>query len=208
MDLLIKIVALAIAIAMGFFIGFFYRKYIIDSKLSSVEQKANLLLSNAKKEAQTIKKEALLEGKEEIQDLKTRVEEEAKKQRFELKRMEDRLLSREDSIEKKNRYLEKEEQIVNQKKEGLENKKEELASKNKILDEMLNKEILRLEAIAELTKEEAKAILIKRIEEEARYESAKEIRNIEAKLKEDADAMAKKIISQAIQRCEIGRAHV
>ncbi|MCG2790644.1 MAG: ribonuclease Y [Actinomycetia bacterium] len=203
MDLLIKIVALAIAIAMGFFIGFFYRKYIIDSKLSSAEQKANLLLSNAKKEAQTIKKEALLEGKEEIQDLKTRVEEEAKKQRFELKRMEDRLLSREDSIEKKNRYLEKEEQIVNQKKEELENKKEELASKNKILDEMLNKEILRLEAIAELTKEEAKAILIKRIEEEARYESAKEIRNIEAKLKEDADAMAKKIISQAIQRCAL-----
>ncbi|MDP3012240.1 MAG: Rnase Y domain-containing protein, partial [Candidatus Hydromicrobium sp.] len=203
MNLLIKIVAPAIAIVMGFFIGFFYRKYIIDSKLSSAEQKANLLLSNAKKEAQTIKKEALLEGKEEIQDLKTRVEEEAKKQRFELKRMEDRLLSREDSIEKKNRYLEKEEQIVNQKKEELENKKEELASKNKILDEMLNKEILRLEAIAELTKEEAKAILIKRIEEEARYESAKEIRNIEAKLKEDADTMAKKIISQAIQRCAL-----
>lgn len=196
MDLLIKIVTLAIAIVMGFFMGFFYRKYIIDSKLSSAEQKANLLLSNAKKEAQTIKKEALLEGKEEIQDLKTRVEEEAKKQRFELKRMEDRLLSREDSIEKKNRYLEKEEQTANQ-------KKEELESKNKKLDELLKKEILRLEAIAELTKEEAKAILIKRIEEEARYESAKEIRNIEAKLKEDADAMAKKIISQAIQRCAL-----
>ena len=59
MDLLIKIAAPAIAVVMGFFIGFFYRKYIIDSKLSSAEQKANLLLSNAKKEAQTIKKEAL-----------------------------------------------------------------------------------------------------------------------------------------------------
>ncbi|GAH07603.1 unnamed protein product, partial [marine sediment metagenome] len=179
MDLLIKIVTLAMAIVLGFFIGFFYRKYIIDSKLSSAEQKANLLLSNAQKEAQAIKKEALLEGKEEIQNLKTGVEEETKKQRFELKKMENRLLDREDSIEKKNHYLEKKEQTINQ-------KKEELESKNKKLDELLNKEILKLEAIAELTKEEAKAILIKRIEEEARYESAKEIRNIEAKLKEDA----------------------
>lgn len=196
MDLLIKIFGLAIAIVLGFFIGFFYRKYVIDSKLSSAEQKTNLLLSDAKKEAQTIKKEALLEGKEEIQNLKTGVEEETKKQRFELKRMENRLLDREDSIEKKNHYLEKKEQTINQ-------KKEELESKNKKLDELINKEILRLEAIAELTKEEAKAILIKRIEEEARYESVKEIRNIEAKLKEDADAMAKKIISQAIQRCAL-----
>jgi len=196
MDLLIKIVTLAVAIVLGFFIGFFYRKYIIDSKLSSAEQKANLLLSNAKKEAQAIKKEALLEGKEEIQNLKTGVEEETKKQRFELKKMEKRLLDREDSIEKKNHYLEKKEQTINQ-------KKEELESKNKKLDELLNKEILRLEAIAELTKEEAKAILIKRMEEEARHESVKEIRNIEAKLKEDAEAMAKKIISQAIQRCAL-----
>ena len=196
MELLIKIFGLAIAIVLGFFIGFFYRKYVIDSKLSSAEQKANLLLSNAKKEAQTIKKELLLEGKEEIQNLKKGVEEETKKQRFELKRMENRLMSREDSIERKNHYLEKKEQTLNQ-------KKEELESKNKKLDEALNKEILKLEAIAELTKEEAKAILIKRIEEEARYESVKEIRNIEAKLKEDADAMAKKIISQAIQRCAL-----
>src|SRR3972149_1194128 len=152
MDLLIRIGALGISIIIGFVVGFFFRKYIIDSKLSSAEQKANLMLNNAKKEAQTLKKEVLLEGKEEIQNLKIHAEDEIKKQR---------------------------------------------------LDEILGKEILRLEAIAELTKEEAKAILIKKIEEEARYESAKEIRNIEPKLKEEADTMAKKIISQAIQRCAL-----
>jgi len=42
MDLLIKIVTLAMAIVLGFFIGFFYRKYIIDSKLSSAEQKRSI----------------------------------------------------------------------------------------------------------------------------------------------------------------------
>src|SRR4030065_1998335 len=196
MDLLVRIGALGIAIIIGFVVGFFFRKYIIDSKLSSAEQKANLMLNNAKKEAQTLKKEMLLEGKEEIQNLKTHAEEEIKKQRFELKKMEDRLMGREDSIEKKAHYLEKKEQDINQ-------KKEEFEIKNKKLNERLDKEILSLEAIAELTRDEAKAILIKKMEEEARYESAKEIRNIEARTKEDADKIAKKIIVQAIQRCAV-----
>jgi len=194
MDLLIKILSLGIAIILGAVIGFFFRKYIIDSKLSSAEQRANLMLSNAKKEAQNIKKEALLEGKEEVQNLKVNTEEETKRQKFDLKKREDRLLYREDSIEKKAHYLDKKEQIVNQ-------KNDEFDKKNKKLNEMLDKEILRLEAIGELTKKEAKAILMKKIEDEAKYESAKEIRNIEEKLKEDADNIAKKIISQAIQRC-------
>jgi ribonuclease Y len=194
MDLLIRILALGIAVIIGFLVGFFFRKYIIDSKLGSAEQKANLMLDNAKKEAQNIKKEALLEGKEEVQNLKARTEDETKKQKFEFKKREDRILAREDSIEKKAHYLDKKEQIVNQ-------KSAEFDKKNKKLDEVLEKEILRLEAIGELTKDEAKAILMKKIEDEAKYESAKEIRNIEARLKEDADNMAKKIISQAIQRC-------
>ncbi len=194
MDLLIRILALGVAVIIGFLVGFFFRKYIIDSKLSSAEQKANLMLNNAKKEAQNIKKEALLEGKEEIQNLKASTEDETKKQKFELKRREDRLSDREDSIEKKAHYLDKKEQIVNQ-------RSMEFDKKNKKLDEVLEKEILKLEAIGELTRDEAKAILMKKIEDEAKYASAKEIRNIEAKLKEDADKIAKKIISQAIQRC-------
>jgi len=196
MDLLLKILAVAAAAMIGFFLGFFFRKYIIDSKLSSAEQKANLLLSNAKKEAATLKKEIMLEGKEEIQNLKNHEEDEIKRQKYELKKKEDRLLGREDSIEKKSHYLEKKEQEVIQ-------IKEELSEKNKKLEDILNKEILRLEAIAELTKDEAKAILMKKIEEEAKYESAKELRNIESRLKEESDMMARKIISQAIQRCAL-----
>ncbi len=196
MELLIRIAALGITVILGFFIGFFFRKYIIDSKLSSAEQKANLLLSNAKKEAATLKKEIMLEGKEEIQNLKIQAEDELKKHEFELKKREDRLLSREDSIEKKAHYLEKKEQ-------GLSQIKDEFAAKNKKLEDALNKEILRLEAIAELTRDEAKAILMKKIEDEAKYESAKEIRSIEARLKEESDTLAKKIISQAIQRCAL-----
>jgi ribonucrease Y len=196
MDLLLKILIVGAIAILGFFIGFFFRKYIIDSKLSSAEQKANLLLSNAKKEAANLKKEIMLEGKEEIQNLKIHEEDEIKRQKFELKKREDRLLSREDSMEKKSHYLEKKDQEINR-------IKEEITDKNKKLEDMLSKEILRLEAIAELTRDEAKAILMKKIEEEAKYDSVKELRNIESKLKEESDMIAKKVISQAIQRCAL-----
>jgi len=196
MDLLLRIGIPVIAIILGFFTGFFFRKYIIDSKLNSAEHKADLLVSNAKNEAQTLKKEAIIEGKEEVQSVQLRAEEEIKRQKRDLRKLEDRLLSREDSLEKKANYLDKNEQNLNRATKEIDDKKKQL-------EEVLGKEILRLEAIAKLTRDEAKAILLKKMEEQARYESAKEIRAIEARLKEDADKLAKKIISQAIQRCAL-----
>ncbi len=196
MELLIQIGLLAGALIIGIFAGFFFRKYIIDSKLNSAEQKADSLINNAKTEAQSLKKEAIIEGREETQRVQVKSEEDINRQKRDLRKLEDRVLSREDSLEKKANYLDKNEQNLNRATKEIENK-------NKQLDEVLGKELLRLEAIAKLTSEEAKAILLKRMEEEAKYESAKEIRNIEAKLKEDSDKLAKKIISQAIQRCAL-----
>jgi ribonucrease Y len=196
MDIWVILLIILISIIAGFFIGFFYRKYIIDNKAGSASEKASMLLENAKKEASTIKKEAILEGKEEIQQLKSSIEDEIRKQKSELKKIEDRLMNREESLEKKAFYLDKKEQSMG-------NRINELDAKDKKLDEILKKEILRLEAIAELTREEAKAILTKKIEDDAKYEAAKKIREIEARLKEDSDKAARKIISQAIQRCAI-----
>jgi len=194
MSLWIILLMLGVTVVAGFLIGFFYRKYTIDARAGSAAEKASSLIDSAKKEASTIRKEAVIEGKEEVQALKASTDEEIKKQKSELKKIENRLINREDTLEKKTDQIDKREQ-------SLGHKVKEVETKNKKLDETLKKEILKLEAIAELTRDEAKAILLKKMEEEAKYESAKKIRNIETKLKEDADNMAKKIISQAIQRC-------
>jgi ribonucrease Y len=196
MELWIIVILIVAAIMAGFFIGFFYRKYIIDTRAGSAAEKASTLIENAKKEAGTIKKEAILEGREEIQRLKASTEEDVKKQKSELKKMEDRLLNREDLLEKKTSNLEKKENSIN-------SRINEIESQKKKLDDALKKEILKLEAIAELTRDEARAILSRKMEEEAKFESAKRIRDIEIKLKEEADDLAKKIISQAIQRCAL-----
>lgn len=185
-----------VAIVIGFFIGFYYRKMLVDSKVNSAENNAKRILENAEKEAQSLKKEAIIEGKEEIQELKTKNEEELKNQRSELQRMENRILSREDSLDKKSHFLEKREQTLNSKFKEIENKEAKIK-------DILDKELLRLEAIAELTKEEAKAILMKKMEDEAKLEIAKDIRKMELQAKEDSEKEAKNIIAQAIQRCSI-----
>jgi len=194
MDLWIKLAALGITIIIGFFVGIFYRKNLVDTRAGSVAEKASRLVENAKKEAGTIKKEAILEGKEEIQHLKIATEDDVKKHKYELRRIEDRLINKEDNLDKKAIAIDKKEQSINQRMSNIE-------TKNNKLDEILKKELLKLEAIAELSKEESRAILTNKIEEDAKYDAAKKIREIEARLKEDSDKMAKKIISQAIQRC-------
>ncbi len=194
---ILKIVGIGAAILIaGFFGGIYYRKLIVGARINSAEQNAKRIIEDAKKEALTLKKEAIAEGKEEIANIKLRTDEDIKRQRFELQKLENRILGKEESIDKKASFIEKKEQIINQKERGIDEIKNSLS-------EILKKELLRLEAIAELTKEEAKAILVKKMEEDARHESAKEIKKIEAQTKEDADKIAKKIIAQAIQRCAV-----
>jgi len=194
---ILKIIGIGAAILIaGFFGGIYYRKLIVDSKVNSAEQNARRVVDDAVKESQTLKKEAIAEGKEEIANLKFRSDEDIKRQRFELQKLENRILAKEENIEKKAAFIEKKEQSANQKEKEIDDIKNSLA-------EVLKKEILRLEAIAELTREEAKAILVKKMEDDARHEAVKEIKKIESQTKEDADKIAKKIIAQAIQRCAI-----
>src|SRR4030067_1105685 len=81
-------IGLVIVIA-GFFMGFYYRKIIVDNKINSAENNAKRTVDDAKKEAQSLKKEAIVEGKEEIANIKLRNDEEFKSQRYEIKKMEE-----------------------------------------------------------------------------------------------------------------------
>ncbi len=186
----------AAIIVVGFIAGIYYRKMVVDSRVNSAEQNAKRTIDDSKKEALILKKEAIAEGKEEIANIKFRNDEDIKRQRFELQKLENRVLGKEESIEKKAAFIEKKEQVTSQ-------KEREVDEIRNSLNDILKKELLRLEAIAELTKEEAKAILVKKMEEEARHEAVKEIKKIEAQTKEDSDKIAKKIIAQAIQRCAV-----
>nr|WP_320414649.1 ribonuclease Y [Candidatus Hakubella thermalkaliphila] len=193
-DFYIYLTFIILSAAAGVALGYLLRNLLGKARVESAEATARRLVQEAEKQASAAKKEALLEAKDEIYNLRTEAEREIRERRAELQRLESKLLQREELLEERSIKLEqKEKQISSQEKESARIQAE--------LSEVLRKERLKLEAIADLSAAEAKALLMKRLEEEARYESAKKIREIELEASEEAEKRAKKIISLAIQRC-------
>lgn len=151
-------------------------------------------MEEAEKEAEAAKREILLEAKEEAHRLRNEIEQEERTRRAELQRTERRLLQKEESLDRKLEALERKEESITRKERELEAAKEELAR-------LHAEQRAELQRISGLSSEEAKALLLKDIENEIRHEAAVMIRDIEAQAKEEADRRAREIVAAAIQRC-------
>jgi ribonuclease Y len=192
---IVAIIAAATA-ALGFFVGVVYRKKVAESRLGTAEVKAENLLEEAKRNAEARAKEMLLEAKEESIKAKNEAEKEAKERRNELQRLEKRLLQKEEVLDRKIEKVGEREEEIKEKSEMFDAKQAELA-------ESLSKQHRELERIAGMTMEEAKHTLLVTIEQEARFESAKMIRDIELRAKTEADKKARDILASAVQRCAV-----
>jgi len=188
--IIIGIVALAIGITAGFLI----RKFTAEAKISSAEEEARRIIQEAEKAAEGKKREALLEAKDEIFSLRNETEKEIKNRRSELQRFERRLQQREEQIDNRSENLEKRERAIAEKENEIQSLKAEV-------QKTLAMEKEKLEKIAALSKEEAKQMLLKQVEEETKREAAQVIKKIEARLREESEKKAKIIIANAIQRC-------
>lgn len=187
----------AIVIVVGFlsfYGGIAFRKKIAEKTIKSAEVEAKRLIDEAEKTAETKKKEALLEAKEESLRIKNENERELRERRNDLQRLEKRVLQKEEHLDNKMEALDKKDELLNDKIKQNENIRAEIENiKVQQLDE--------LQKISSLTTEEAKAELLRRVEEETRHEMAQKLSDIEKELKENADEKAKEIITLAIQRC-------
>ena len=190
---IICVIAAVVCIA-AFFGGVAYRKKIAEAKLGDAEKKAEEIIADAKKEAETKKKETLLSAKEEIHKNRTEFDKEMKDRRFEISRQERRIEQKEANLDKKNDALDKKDEKLNQKIKELDVLTEETRKTKQQQLEMLEK-------ISGLSVDEAKDYLLKNVEDEVRHESAIMIKNILDEAKEEADKKAKNIISTAIQKC-------
>ncbi|MBQ4088822.1 MAG: DUF3552 domain-containing protein, partial [Clostridia bacterium] len=183
-----------IALAVGIAAGYFYRKNVMEKKLGQTEEFIQNMLSEAQRKADDKRKEAVLEAKEEIIRLKSELDKEVRDRRNEVSRQERRLNQREESLDKKFDNLEAREEALNEKyaaAEKLEAQAQELHDKQKF----------ELERIAAMTTEEAKAILVDRVQKDAYHDAAVMVRDIEAQAKEEADKKARNIVALAIQKC-------
>ena len=198
MDLTIAIISIVAAavlgIAIGFFSGMTYRKKVAEREIGSAETEATRIINEAIRSGESRKKEMLLEAKDEIHKSRTEYEKEVKERRAELSKQERRLEQKETTLDKKTEAFEK-------KEEELAKKLSAVAQTQEEANRLKEAQMQTLEKISGLTQEQAKAHLLKSVEEEVRHESALKIKEIEQQLKDDADEKAREILSTAIQRC-------
>ncbi|MDO4853020.1 MAG: ribonuclease Y [Clostridia bacterium] len=186
--------ALVVGAGAGVFAGYQYRRNVAEAKIEKAEDTVKRLYDEAEKKAEEIRKEKLLEAKEETIRIRSEADKEIRDRRAEVQRTERRLFQREESLDKKLEGVEQREQAMNKRLAEIDKTEEEIK-------EMHRKQVEELERISGLTAEEAKAILISNVEQEARHDAAILLRDIEQKTKEEADKRARNIVSLAIQRC-------
>ena len=191
---LIAIVASVVVAFIAWTAAIAYRTKSYESKIGSAEEKSREIIDEALKTAETKKREALLEAKEESLKTKNELEKETRERRAELQRYERRVLSKEENLDKKSDAMEKREA-------GLAAREEALNKRNAEVESLYEKGIQELEKISGLTSEQAKEYLLKSVEEDVKHDTAKLIKELENKAKEEADKKARDLVVTAIQRC-------
>ena len=171
-----------------------YRKKSYESKIGSAEEKSREIIDEALKVAETKKKEALLEAKEENLKAKNELEKETRERRAEIQRYERRVLSKEENLDKKAEAMER-------KESSLASREDSLKKRTAEVEELFAKEQEELEKISGLTSDQAKEYLLKSVEADVKHDTAKLIKELETRAKEEADKKAKEYVVTAIQRC-------
>ena len=188
------------AIIVGVVAGIFIFKIIKSKNLDKSKADASKILEDAYQEAKTILKEAKLSAQEESLKLKTEIDNELNLRRNEIEKLNERYLQREEFINNKEQTLEKKSEHLDQMKEKLVEKENELEHKKEELDEKNKQVVAQLEKVSSMTKEQAKNELVRAIEEDAKHEAALMVNKIEQEAKDTANKKATNIISLAIQR--------
>ena len=191
----ISVVAnLCIVFPAAWFLAVAHRKKSYEAKIGSAEEKSREIIDEALKTAETTKREAVLEAKEESIKTKNELEKESKERRAEIQRYEKRILSKEEALDKKAEQMERKEGSLAKREEELAKMREDVAKLNE-------QRVQELERISGLTSEQAKEYLLKTVEEEVKIDTAKMVKELESRAKEEASKKAKEYVVTAIQKC-------
>ncbi|MHB8881994.1 MAG: ribonuclease Y [Thermodesulfovibrionales bacterium] len=198
-DMTYVLIAVAAGVITGLILSLVY-KSALKSQKNTIETEKAKITEGALKEADSLRKEAALEAKDIIYQAKTDAEKELRERRSELNHLEKRLRQKEESIERKFDQIDKRDHELSRKEKDNSAKEKGLQEKEARYAQLIREQAEVLERISGITAEEAKQELLRRTEEEARFEVAKIIKRVEDEAKETSEKKAKEVIGSAIQR--------
>ena len=181
-------------ILIGIFVGIISLYIVNYIKKKNENTKAENILDKAKKEAELLKRDTLLETKEEIHRLKLESEKELKEKKSEIKESEERLLQRENNMDRRDQTLQNREQMLEERENNLVSKQKEIQNEQVKMEELKRQQLELLEQISGYSKQEAKDLVLKRVEEMTSLEIASYIKEKESEAKLEADRNAKNML--------------
>ncbi len=198
------IIAVAVVAVVAILIGIFLGKAIFakntQQQVDEAEKQAQKITQDAKEHAETIKEKKILEAKEHFLQKKSEFEDEVGKRNKKLSDLENRVKQQQQSVNDKNSSLQKQINEYNQLKSNLDKQLEVVNIKRTELEKHQEEHIKRLEKVASLSAEEAKAELMEAVKSEARTNAMAHVKEIMEEAKQNATKEAKKIVIQTIQR--------
>ncbi len=183
-----------VCLAAGGALGYLYQKNVVEKKIGRTEEYAKKLLDDATRKADEKKKEMILEAKEEVLRQKTELDKEINARRADIQRSERRAQQREETFDKKLDALDQREKTLNKRQDDIQ-------ALEKEAEGYKAKQVTELERIASMTQDEARQMVIERVQKDAYHDAAATVRDIESKAKEEGEKKARNIIALAIQKC-------
>ena len=194
LTVVLVLVAAAVAGALGFYLGGENRKRTAEAKIGSAEEEAKRIVNDAIKTAEQKRKETIIEAKDEAFKLKSDADKEIKDRRAEITRQERRIDQKEEALDKRTVQMERKEEDLKRRSETVEARLDEL-------EQLKLRQTEKLETIAAMSKEDARAVLLKQVDDELTHEKAMKISAYQANMKDECDNLARELIGQAIARC-------
>ncbi len=188
---------------LGFFAGWFLYQKISERKLKSAKILAKKILDEAEKEAERKIKSGILEAKEEWHKQRAIFEKETSARKFELDKREQRIRENEGRLNQRAELIRSRENDLKNKEREIHTREISLKKKEEIIEEKTKEIKIELQRLARMTTEEAKELLLKMVEEDAKKEATKIANEIKEKARLDAEKEAKNIIVMAIQRSAV-----
>jgi ribonuclease Y len=191
---------LILVAASGILIWYNVKKRAIQDTLARAELHAKQLAEDSSRYAESIKREANLEAKDKFYGLKNDLEKQFQSRKQELQTLERRLNQKEENLERKISYLDGKEKDLSRKNHDLEHRQKDLEEGQKRIDLLIVDQKRQLERVAGLSVDEARRLIIRNIENEARQESTALIQKLEQEARDKGRDLARDIIVQTIQR--------